>query len=449
MQVNVLSHGAVNDGKTLTSTAIQKAIDDCHAKGGGTVIVPPGEYLSGTIVFKDNVTLHLEQDAVILGSHSMEDYTNPDYFVDAVGQERGWCLIGMVDVKNVAITGEGVIDGRGERAYFSKSRPFLLRCVRSKDVTLEGFTLRNSAAWTCHLFDSDGITIRDMTLDSRVNTNNDGIDIDSARDVIIENCTIVTGDDAICVKSTGPLATENVSIQNCVLVSHWCAFKLGTESMGDFKNIKFCDTVIKDTKGGAIKILAVDGCRLEDLTIRNITVENSDMTLFMRLGVRLNKYREKESRSPGHMKRVTIENITSNTSPSGRLAAPTGIIMLGEKTDDGVYRIEDVSLKNVQIAVEGKGRAEDVGEILERSQKDNYPEYIFFFPVGNNMIYPAYGVYARNVKGISFEDVDIITRHPDYRPCAFLEDAHDVTLGVTTNAGNGKFLEERSGDLPH
>jgi hypothetical protein len=166
------------------------------------------------------------------------------------------------------------------------------------------------------------------------------------------------------------------------------------------------------------------------------------MTLFMRLGVRLNKYREKESRPPGHMKNVTIQNITSRTSSKGKLTAPTGIVMTGEKTDDNVYRIEDVTIRDVQIIVEGKGNAEHVGDIPERTRKDNYPEYIFFFAKGKKSLYPAYGIYARHVEGISFENVEITTRHPDSRPFAFLEDAHGVKLAVKTNPGNGKLLQQ-------
>ncbi|HKL21476.1 MAG TPA: hypothetical protein VJ904_06700, partial [Tichowtungia sp.] len=214
------------------------------------------------------------------------------------------------------------------------------------------------------------------------------------------------------------------------------------ESMGDFKNIRFSDSLIKNTKGGAMKILSMDGCRLENLLVHDITIENTDMTLFMRLGERLNKYREDKARTPGHMKNVTIRNITSSTSAEGRLKAPTGIIITGEKTADDVHRIEDVTIENMQITLEGKGDLNDVVPVLERTLKNNYPEYIFFSEDRETRLFPAYGVYARHVKGLTLKNVEITTRHPDSRPFAVLDDAHDVTMTVKTNPGNGELLQK-------
>jgi len=114
--VNVRDFGAKGDGIAVDSPAIQEAIDAVNAQGGGEVVVPAGDYLGGTILLRDDVTLRLEKDATILGSTELSDYSNPDFFVDATGQERGWCLIGLVDVKNVAIVGEGTIDGRGDNS---------------------------------------------------------------------------------------------------------------------------------------------------------------------------------------------------------------------------------------------------------------------------------------------------------------------------------------------
>ena len=441
--LNVMDYGAAGDGKTLDSPSIQKAIDACNQQGGGEVQVPAGNYLCGTVLLKDGVTLRLEKGAVILGSKNLDDYKNPDFFMDATNQERGWCLIGLVDVKQVGIVGEGTIDGRGESFRGSKRRPFLIRCVRSQDVRIEGVRLRNSAAWVTHLYQSKRVTVRGVDILSHANGNNDGIDVDSSTDVLIENCTIDAGDDAVCIKATSPLPTQNVIVKGCTLKSDWGAFKLGTESMGDFKNIRFSDSVIHDTRGGAIKILSMDGCRLENLTIDNITVKNSDMLIFMRLGVRLNKYREDQARTPGHIKDVMISNITADMSPESRIDAPTGIIMLGEKTDEKTHAIENVRISNVNVTLEGGGKIEDVGAIPERTRKNNYPEYIFFFDKGAKQVYPAYGIYARHMNHVAFEDIHIVTREPDSRPCVFLENAHDVKVDATTNPGNGPFMKTK------
>ena len=438
---DVRDFGATGDGETLDSPAIQKAIDACNEQGGGEVLVPSGSYLCGTILLKNGVTLRLEKDATLVGSKDLNDYTNPDFFVDAVGQERGWCLIGLIDVQNAGIVGEGTIDGRGED--FRGRRPFLVRCVRSQDVRIEGVHLRNSAAWVTHLFQSKRITLSGVDIYSHANKNNDGIDVDSSSDVLIENCTVDTGDDSVCIKATSPLPSENILVQNCKLKSDWGAFKLGTESMGDFRNIRFIDSVIHDTNGGAIKVISMDGCRMENLKIDNIKVTNSDMPIFMRLGVRLNKYREPESRTPGYIKDVTISNLIVDGSANSRLDAPSGIVILGERTEDATHRIENVLIKNVNITLEGGGLNDDVGKVLERTARNNYPEFILFFEPEAKRLFPAYGVYARHVQGLSFENVSITTRNSDSRPLVYLEDAHEVEVGVTTNSGNGPLIVEK------
>lgn len=445
---NVRQFGAIGDGTTLDSLAIQQAIDAAHAAGGGEVLVPTGIYLSGTILLKDGVTLNLEKGATILGSKDLGDYSNPDFFIDAVNQERGWCLIGIIDLKNVAIVGEGTIDGRGEDFRGHARRPFLVRCVRSEDVRIEGVRLRNSAAWVCHLFQSNRVTIRGIDIYSHANKNNDGIDVDSSSEVLIEYCTIDTGDDAVCIKGTSPLPTQNVVVRNCKLKSDWGAFKLGTESMGDFKNIRFTNSVIHDTQGGAIKVLSMDGCRLENLTVDNITVTNTDMPIFMRLGERLNKYREQESRTTGHIKGVSISNVTVSMSEESRLDTPSAIVIVGEKTASTTHFIEEVTLENIKVTSPGGGRIEDVSQIVERTRKNNYPEYIFFFEPEAERVFPSYGLYARHVKGLTLNGVEINTLKPDNRPFIALNNIHGAQLDMSTNEGNGPYLvEEQSTDI--
>ena len=446
--MNLLDFGAVPDGQTLNTEVLQRAIDLCHGRGGGEVRVPAGVYLTGTILLKSHVTLHLEKDAVLLGSPDIRDYVNPDLFVDAVGQKRGWCLIGIVDLEHVGIVGEGIVNGQGACTNFTNPRPFLIRCVRSKHIHLEGVSLQDAGAWVVHLYQCKGARIRKVNIRSWTNGNNDGIDIDSTQDVVIEGCTIDTGDDAICVKATSPVATKHVLISDCVLTTRWSAFKLGTESMGDFKHITFKDSVITGARGGAIKILPVDGCGVKDITIENINATDTDMPLFMRLGVRQNTYREPEARGPGSLKDVTIRRFTCKTPTKGLLVYQTGIILTGEATDEEVYQIENVTIQDVSISLEGNGDVNRVRPIPERSLNNNYPEYCLFFPKDDPQnLWPAYGVYARHVKGVTFSNVEINTRHPDSRPCIQVEDAHDVVLDVKTNSGNGPYLLDEESRL--
>lgn len=163
--VNITTYGAIGDGQKLNTEAIQKAIDECHGSGGGKVTFPKGTFLSGTIVLKDNVTLHFEQEAVLLGSTDVDDYKNMDPFTDGLGIDVGWALLVAVDAKNISIEGNGTIDGQGTKLRATQiltdtrseslrwgRRPFLVRIVRCEGVKVKDITLKYSAAWTSHYF---------------------------------------------------------------------------------------------------------------------------------------------------------------------------------------------------------------------------------------------------------------------------------------------------------
>src|SRR5690349_13378620 len=162
--IDVKSTGAVGDGKTLDTDAIQKAIDTAHEKGGGTVNVPGGKYLVATVMLKDDVTLHFEDGAELLGTDDLSKYKNVDPFKDGLGAEVGFAMIAAVDAKHVVIEGKGTINGNGKAVAAAKSfkgegwgfRPFLVRIVRCDDATLRDVTLRDAGSWTANLFQSKG-----------------------------------------------------------------------------------------------------------------------------------------------------------------------------------------------------------------------------------------------------------------------------------------------------
>ncbi|MBN2130332.1 MAG: hypothetical protein JW741_12590, partial [Sedimentisphaerales bacterium] len=201
---DVRDYGANPNGQRRCTEAIQKAIDACAADGGGTVYLPPGTFLSGTLTFKSDVTLRLAAGCTLLGSTDLRDYpvTVPKYrsYTDNYTDKS---LIYAENVERIAITGRGVIDGRG--AAFKgpyKVRPYLMRFIECRDVTVEGVTIRNSPMWVQHYLACDDVRITGVTVKSHVNHNNDGIDIDSCRRVVISGCNIDSGDDAIVLKST-------------------------------------------------------------------------------------------------------------------------------------------------------------------------------------------------------------------------------------------------------
>ena len=428
---DIRDFGAKSDTLTINTFAIQKAINACHEQGGGKVIISNGVYITGTVLLKNNVHLVVEANAILLGSSNPMDYQSIDTFTDATGQERGNCLIGAVNAKNIGVSGGGVIDGNGEaflhknlvkkraelyisetNKTFGKNRPFLLRFVGSSNIKIKGVTLKQPAAWTCHFYQSTNIKIEEVSIYSHANFNNDGIDLDSSSNVVIENCTIDTGDDAICFKTTSPKPTHDIKVTGCTLKSEWGAIKFGTESMGDFYNISVSDCVINDTRGGGIKILSVDGANISNVSIENIEMNAVDMPIFVRLGERLRTYRNAPKQKVGSINKLLIKNIraTTRSVEKSRIKSPSGILLTG--TPD--HSIGGVSLVNVSISLPGEGKKADVKLIEEQVKK--YPEFSFFG------VLPAYGIYARHIDNLSLSNVDFKVTSPDERESMVFED---------------------------
>src|SRR3954463_11920237 len=192
--IDVKSLGAVGDGRTLDTAAIQKAIDQANAAGGGIVNLPAGKFVVGTILLKDNVTLHLDDNAELLGTDDLSQYKNVDPFKDGLGAEVGYAMVAAVDAKNVTIEGRGTINGNGKAVAAAKSfkgegwgfRPFLVRIVRCSDVTLRGLQLRDAGSWTTNFFQCKNVTVERVKIDSHVAPHNDGFDIDSCEGVSIK-----------------------------------------------------------------------------------------------------------------------------------------------------------------------------------------------------------------------------------------------------------------------
>lgn len=430
---NIQEYGANGDGETLNTTFIQKAIDECSKAGGGTVLISDGKYISGTILLKDNVKLKVAEGAELIGSSNPLDYQIIDPFTDAVGQQRGKCLIGALDVKNIALIGKGTVDGRGQlfkhaelaktlkklgidksklKEYVS-NRPFLVRFVKSSGVTVTDISLKQPAAWTCHFFQCNDILVDGITIHSHAHKNNDGIDLDSSRDAVIKNCTIDAGDDAICFKTTSPVATENVVVSNCRLKSDWGTIKFGTESMGDFRNITIKNCYIHETRGGGIKILSVDGANIDNIKIDSIQMEKVDMPIFIRLGERLRTYRDAPKQEVGSINNVSISNVVATTwdLEESRISPPSGILMTGTEN----HKIGAVSLKNIQIYLPGGGLKEQT-QVIVPEDETKYPEFSFFG------VLPSYGLMGRHIKSLDIENVVIETENKDDRFPVVMDD---------------------------
>jgi polygalacturonase len=432
--IDITNYGAVGDGKVLNTRAIQKAIDDCHQQGGGKVVFPAGNWLSGTIVLKDQVTLQFNKDARLLGSTDINDYQNIDPFTDGLGIDVGWALLVAVDAKNIGIEGEGAIDGQGSKLKEQQiatdtrpesqrwgRRPFLLRIVRCENVTVKGITLNYAAAWTSHYFQSKKVNIEQVKIVSHGVAHNDGIDIDGCQDVRIKDCDIVSGDDALCFKTTSStMACSNIVVTGMRLKSNQGAIKMGTESMAPFENITISDCYIYDTNNGGIKLLTVDGAHLRNVQISGITMVNVRTPMLLRLGSRLSVFRKgKDSQQPtGTLQNVIIKNVKAQAAANAQLMPPSGILITGVP---GHY-ITNVTLENIDISLAGGGTIENARQQVPEAV-DKYPEVKTFGP-----LVPAYGVWARHVKGLKLVNVTLHLDSNDVRPAFICEDGQDIEL---------------------
>lgn len=411
---DISKYGAIGDGKTLNTEAIQKTIDICSQNGGGIVIIPEGTWVSGTIMLKNNVTLNLNEKAILLGSTTITDYQVVDGFKDGRGSSMGYCFIGGVDIKNAGITGTGKIDGNGklllEKNGRSK-RPFLVRFVRCSNINVTDVHMQGPAAWTMHLFECTNAKAENVTIKSRGLSNNDGIDIDCCDGIIIKNCDIDSGDDAICFKTTGPKPCRNIEVSGCRLSTNQGAFKIGTESFGDFENINLHNCKVDSTKG--IKLYSVDGAHLKNLTISDIEIKKTTVAVMIRLGSRLKTFRDGDIKKPtGTLENVNLKRIT--------VANASQIAILISGTPDN--NINLVTISDMTVHLTGGGKAEDAKTILAENEAD-YPEVTMF-----GKVMPAYGVYIRHADQIKLENINITTLKPDGRPAMISTDVSNAII---------------------
>ncbi|WEA01884.1 glycoside hydrolase family 28 protein [Mucilaginibacter sp. SJ] len=432
--VDITAYGATGNGTTLNTAAIQNAIDVCYKSGGGKVVVPSGVFLTGTVALNDNITLHLNKGAVLLGSTDINDYRNLDPFVEGLGISVGWALVVAVDKKNISIEGKGVIDGQGVKLKAQQiltdtraesqrwgRRPFLLRVVRCQNVFVQGVTLNYSAAWTSHYFQCKQVNIQNVKIESRGVAHNDGMDIDGCQDVTIKNCDVVSGDDALCFKTTSSkMACRDIVISGLRLKSGQGAIKIGTESMAPFENIRISKCYIYDTANGGIKLLSVDGANIRNIEIDDITMVEVKTPILIRLGARLSVFRkDQDTQQPiGTLENVTIKNVKAKAADIAQLMPPSGILITGIPGHD----IKGLTLKNIEINLAGGGSEENARQIVPEAI-DKYPEVKTFGP-----LVPAYGVWARHIEGLKLDNIKFTLGNNDLRPALICEDGKNIEL---------------------
>ncbi|BAV08861.1 Glycosyl hydrolases family 28 [Filimonas lacunae] len=306
----VNNYGAVGDGQTLNTKAIQAAIDACAGKGGGVVSFAPGNYVTGALFLKNGVNLNIGKGVTLLGSQNFDDY--PEINTRIAGIETTWpaALLNVIGQKNVAITGEGTVNARGKFCwdkYWDMRKDYEkkgLRCIvdydakrvrtllvqESSDISLKGITLKNAGFWTVQLLYSDHLTVDGLVIRNNEDghgPSTDGIDIDSSTWVLVQNCDVDCNDDDFCLKAGRDAdglrvnrPTEYVVIRKCIARKGAGIVTLGSETSGGINHVLATDLMARGTKNGfLIKSALTRGGTISDIYIRNIDMDSVSIPL--------------------------------------------------------------------------------------------------------------------------------------------------------------------------
>lgn len=441
---NASLFGIESNGTTLNTRSIQKAIDHISENGGGRLVFSVGRYLTGTIYLKSNVTLHLKEGAVLLGS------TNPlDYDIQ---EKWNWtAIVVALEQNNIAITGKGVIDGQGyevannlisliNNGIFEDAllldrprefrRPQNIYFKKCTDIHIQGILLKDPGSWNQQYEQCKNLLVEDITTDSKAYWNNDGIDIVDCDSVIVRNSYFDAADDGICLKShSADHECNNVYIYNNKVRTSASGIKFGTVSAGGFRNIKIIRNTVFDTYRSAITFASVDGAVIENIIVDSLTSINTGNVIFLRTGIRAernnpclknirisNVYAEVPVGKPdaGYRYEGPVEDLPRNISPCIIAGIPS-------------IPIENITLENIEIHFPGGGNPlyakvglNELDSVPEMEKR--YPEFSMFKEL------PAWGFYIRHAKGISFKNVKLFAQKKDYRPAIVLDDVHKATF---------------------
>lgn len=438
---NIRNYGAKGDGTTLDTAAVQAAIDFCHKEEGGIVLVPAGNFIIGTVELKSNVTLHLSTKGRLLGSPRKEDYSAGKGVPPGNGNV---VMLYAANAENVAIEGRGTIDGNGGAFYTGQGdntgpnsqgggyfeRPHLLVFYKCNNLLLRDSFYTKSAYHCFRILQCEQVNIDGIRIYNRVNKNNDGFHFNNCKYVHIINCDVRCQDDACALFGSN----QFITVTNCSFSTRWSIFRFGS---GEAQNIAISNCLIYETYGCPIKISS-GGARLENLTFSNIIMRNVTGPI----GIGFSGPRVVNATSPVPAttlpKPSFVRNIVFNGIRATVVPFPVNHsdIPFDVKVYPGEHYscitlnglgdnyIENISFTDVHVTYAGGGTKELASkrDIPQRAQ-----EYFTVWdpePSGP----PAYGMYARNVKGLTLQNVRFEFENPDARPAIVFDNVQDCAI---------------------
>ena len=437
---DVSRYGAMGDGVTKDTAALQRAIDDCATGDGGTVLLARGTFLSGTIRLRSHVTLRIEAGATLLGSRDDADY--PVLPTIADNKESSSCRRALVvgdHVEKVRIEGGGTIDGNADidkwrsMARPEGERPMAIFTAGSHDVDISGITVRNAATWAVVNMEVNVLRVHGITVDSPLGPTHDGIDVVDGRFVTIEDNTINAGDDAICLKSGSARGLRDVLVRRNHVLGAGVAngLKLGTATVGPMTHIAFEDIVIEHVQAAAMAVESVDGGQVSDVRFERITMNDVGTPVYVMLGAR-------GPAAVGAIHDIRFANVRGSA-----VRYPWGALVSGAPADAaGRHDVERITFDDVDIA--WRGAADAAGpHVFASTPADaarfptyggGYPDAKFLFatPTAKSEVIdyalPAYAFFVRNARGVRFDNCHASIAGVEHRDAVV---THDATVEGT------------------
>ena len=456
---NIRDFGAKGDGQTLDTAAVQSAIDACNRDQGGTVLVPAGVFVIGTVQMKSNVTLHISAQGKLLGSADGKQYYAADAIPltgDSTLNDGNVGLIFAVKADNITIEGAGTIDGQGAQfrsptkgapspAGISGShRPYHLLFYQCNNLSVRDIFLLKSAFHSIRVIQCDFVKMEGLHIHSRVIHNNDGFHFISCRYVHVNNCDVQCQDDACALFGS----CQFITVSNSSFSTRWSVFRFGG---GVAENITVTNCLIYETYGCPIKMRCGPGSRFENISFSNIVMK--DVTGPISIGLGPQKHAESEplsSDAPGIVRNISFSGIHATVVKPVPLRDaefastynPGEIFSCITLNGMGQGYLENISFNDVHVTFPGGGTAE---QAAVRDVPQIAGEY---YQIG---VPPAYGLYARNVRGLTLHNVRLAMADPDLRPAVIFDHVEDAAVnGLSVQGDKGaesvlRFIE--SGDV--
>lgn len=410
---DVRNYGAVGDGSTMNTTAIQNAINAC-AGTGGSVYLAGGTYLSGTLNLKSNMTFFIDSSATLLGSPNATDYPTQS---PATGNTQlhncQRALLYANAVSGLKIDGGGSIDGQGDSFSGSEStRPISIWTVLSNNITIQNLYLKKGAVWSIVNMESDTVTVQNINLQSNSITH-DGIDTVDGTGITIQNCAVQSGDDGICLKSGVRRGINQMTVQNCFVTPGSNGLKFGTASYGAFANVTLQDCYVKHAPYAAMAVESKEGADVNGIYFKRVQFDACGIGHFVFLGQQATTHPIGDVPKLGSMTNVQF------TDTFGDCTATWGTLVTGHLYNGTTYYITNLTFTNCDVIFKG-----GLTSVPGTPPEWNSTQYVEANMFGN---LPAWGYYLRHVQTVTFSGCTSSVTPSDVRHKLVTSDVSGLT----------------------